>query len=86
MRATFSRKGRRKKALDMILVICPSCSFVAAIAIDIERKSVALARGLVPEKRDGRIAIVTDVGYEMLGRKPRVQTNRADAYGEVVWF
>jgi hypothetical protein len=52
-------------------------------------KSVLPARA-IPFPEEGRIAIVTDVGRGMRWTRQRrradgVQTNDAEAYGEVVW-
>jgi hypothetical protein len=53
------------------------------IPLPVWRKSVAYARRLVP--KEGRLAIVTDVGNGMRWTLMARLTKRAEADGEVVW-
>jgi hypothetical protein len=50
------------------LLICPSCYYAAAIAVDLEGKSPAHMRHPVPHE-EGRFAIVTNVGAGRGGRE-----------------
>jgi hypothetical protein len=66
----------------------PSCQSVAAVVVDLARKSVAFAVRPVPKR--GALAIVTNVGTGCGGRSSVVTcffawTNDAIADGEVVW-
>src|SRR6266404_5239883 len=62
-------------------LICPSCQ---CAAVDLTPKSVAFLR-LSRSREEGRLAIVTDVGYGMRWTWQRRKTSGADADGEVVW-
>src|SRR6266436_6202762 len=61
--------------------ICPSCQ---CAAVDRDPKSVATFC-LSRSREEGRLAIVTDVGYGMRWTRQRRKTSGAFADGEVVW-
>ena len=74
-----ARLGLKQRDAPMI---CPSCQSVAIAVVDLDPKSPANYAHPVPH--EGRIAIVTDAGWDAVDADALL-TNGADADGEVVW-
>jgi hypothetical protein len=74
-----------KDALDSVvhrpMLICPSCQ---CVAVDLARKSVAESTPS-RSRKEGRFAVVTDVGSGMRWTRAVHETIALSADGEVVW-
>jgi hypothetical protein len=84
---SYDRRGlyQFKDTLDNFVqqppLICPSCQWVA---VDLARKSVAES-ALSRSRKEGRFAVVTDVGSGMRWTRAVRETNAPNVDGEVVW-
>ena len=77
----FARQADRAFAS---CVICPSCHCAAGVR-HCPKPQISGYLPLVPPSREGRFAIVTDVGCGMRWTLWRRKTSGADADGEAVW-